>query len=104
MVGSRSQAPSWVFAAQGTEIEALQSSKQIYTVLIKTKNFLLITYRAYLRGLCNSEQFSLNLTINHTPVKNLVPSKRVISSPFLHFSIFFSKILLGNPKMFLVGN
>jgi hypothetical protein len=31
MVGSRSQAPNWVFAAQGTETEALQSSKQIYT-------------------------------------------------------------------------
>ncbi len=26
------------------------------------------------------------------------------SSPFLHFSIFFSKILLGNPKFFPVGN
>jgi hypothetical protein len=34
----------------------------------------------------------------------LLPSKRVISSPFLHFSIFFSKILLGNPKFFAVGN
>jgi len=33
-----------------------------------------------------------------------IPSKRVISSPFLHFSIFFSKILLGNPKFFAVGN
>ncbi len=33
-----------------------------------------------------------------------LPSKRVISSYFSHKSIFFSKILLGNPKFFPVGN
>ncbi len=40
----------------------------------------------------------------HLPLNIPVLSKRVISSSFLHFSVFFSKILSGNPKFFPVGN
>ena len=45
------------------------------------------------------EKKEKNYEVSRSTVRT-VPSKGVISSPFLHKSIFSSKMLKGNPKFF----